>query len=945
MIAADFRRARACFRPLLALCCVLGPVGAPGCASTRPKAPAQRAAGSEAQDFAGKLPEGVAPRLYDVHLTLDPNATEFQGVADVAIDLLEPHAVIVLHADALEMERIEVHGGDGRGRTVRAEAHPDTATLHLAVDPPLPSGVSSLHFVYRAPYASDLAGIYRVDNDGRSYVFSQFQPIAARRAFPCFDEPRFKAPIQMTLSVPEDAFAATNAAPVAERHDVAGQKTVVFEPTPPLPTYLVAVAVGPLDVAEGEIGVSPQRAYPVPLRGLATRGNGGKFKQTLTNAGTVLQALESYVDLPYPFAKLDLAAVPDFAWGAMENAGLVTFRDWLLLIDGERAPYGQRRIGLSVLSHELTHQWFGDWVTMPWWDDLWLNEAFATWRGQRTAHRLRPGMQFDLELVTGVSAAMHHDGLMSARRVREPCRNKHDIAGAADVITYLKGAGILQMFDHFVGSDKFRDGVRAYLKRFPFASADSTTFLTTVAEHSGQPGLAEAMQTFLDQPGVPEVSFAWRCEQDRPAVLRLSQDRWRPLGSTLDAGLWAVPVCFRYGSGNRHQRVCTVLREPSQEMVLHGGCPQWFVANADGAGYYRSRLEDPNAEQVAARRGVLSPAEWSAAIDNAQAGLRSGALEAPSALAWLELGLAHDNPRIARQSLELGEKLRTRYLGPAEQMAAQAGRKAQFAPLAKRLASNAARLGAELSRRPPRGSAVDALNDALGEVQLALAELDKQRAIAAAEADVRDRLAHQGALWLDGLERSRTSADRAGAMRATQAGAELSSDGVELALAVAGERLGAPFVARLVEALGHEAGGEWRKRLVLALGGLRDPQGAERARALALEGPLHANEIMMVLAGQLAPGPAQADAWAFVHAHVDALLARLPQRDRAGLVGLGGWLCDAQDQAALSATFAPRLAAIAGGARSLAQATESIEQCVAEMAVQGPGVRDYFLTP
>lgn len=945
---ANTRRPRP-LRPLLfrfcrlrALLLAVGVSAGLGAACAHTGGVAQAPATARDTNYPGKLPEGATPRLYEVHLTLDPNAERFHGVLDVAVDLLEPDDRIVMHAENLAVHVAQVGAADGHVRHVRPVLHAEDGTLVLHFDRPLPAGVNTLHFEYDAPYGEGLTGIYRVQADGRSYLFSQFEPLAARRAFPCFDEPRFKAPWQLTLTVPQDVFAASTTQVAAEQTHTPGQKTLTFQPTPPLPSYLLSVAVGPFDVLEGELPVSPQRPYAVPLRGLAAAKSGPKLKYAVERTGAFVQALESYVDLPYPFAKLDVVAVPDFAWGAMENAGLITFRDWLLLLDGEAPPYSQKRAYTSVMAHELTHQWFGNWVTMPWWDDLWLNEAFASWRGQRIAQRIRPGMQFDVELVEAAGNAMAEDGLPSVRRVREPCRTRDDVHNAADTITYQKGAGILTMFEHFIGPERFMQGVRSYLKRFAFANADSATFLNTLGRAGGEPALVEAMQTFLDQPGVPEVSFSWRCDNGS-AQLQLAQERWRPLGAELHDGLWKVPVCVRYGRGaQKGQRACFLLREGSETVPLHGGCPEWFVANADGAGYYRSRVDDDEAVQRAWTLRRLSAPEAFAVLDNAAAELTSGAAEARRTLGHIADALGHDNPRVVRRALGHLEALRRRHLPAATWAEANAKLGALLRPQAQRVGTEVQRLAAASAARPQHGAEAQAVRDALGEATLTFKELQRALALSAQDPEVRAKLAHQGTAWLDAFEHAEP-ANRDAALRVVQRQEGLDGDAIDLALTAAADNVGAPFVERLVAALGHAAGGEVRKRLVQALAQVQEPGGAQLVRELVLAPAVHRNEVLALLHPQLDAGPQQAEAWAWVGTHLDALLATLSEKDRGRLVTAGSGQCDQKAADALDAQFAPRIATLPGGARVLAQAKERIVQCAAERRVQGAGVQAYFV--
>jgi alanyl aminopeptidase len=328
---------------------------------------------------------------------------------------------------------------------------------------------------------------------GDDYVFTQFQPIAARRAFPGFDEPSFKAPFELTLTVPHGHVAVGNSPALSEEKDPSGRRRIRFAPTPPLPTYLVAWAVGPFDVVEAPLPPSAEREHSLPLRGLAPRGRGPELRFALDHTGPLLESLERYFASPYPFAKLDVIAVPDFGAGAMENVGAFTFRDSLLLIDPDRAPEWQRRSFANVMAHELAHSWFGNLVTMPWWDDLWLNESFATWMLQQ------------------VHSAMNADSLDSARSIRQPIASDHDIANAFDGITYSKGAGVLAMFERWLGEESFRAGIRRHVEEHRFGSADADDLLQALSAASGR-DVSGPFQGFLTRPGVPFLRTREVCD-------------------------------------------------------------------------------------------------------------------------------------------------------------------------------------------------------------------------------------------------------------------------------------------------------------------------------------------------------------------------------------------------------------------------------------------------
>src|SRR5580704_1896585 len=411
----------------------------------------------------GRLPATAVPQGYRVALTIDPTQPRFSGVTTIKVDVTEPTYSIVLNARDMTVSRAVATSG---GVQTEASATPRLASGSVAAEElvltfarPLPAGPAVVEITYDAPFATDLAGLYRVEEQGRWYAYTQFESTDARRAFPCFDEPGFKTPFDVTITAPSGMIALANSPeqPSAGGPDPGdGTRTHTFATSPPLPSYLVAFAVGDFDVAEG-------RKEPFPIRVITTKGRAPLAGLALDVAAALIDKLGDYFDMRYPYAKLDLVAVPDFAAGAMENPGLVTFRDVLLLLDPQHATTSIRRSQAEVIAHEFAHQWFGDLVTMKWWNDTWLNEGFATWAEAKIVDRWRPNFGATIGQIAGLEHVMDTDSLKSARAVREPVRSTSDAMEAFDGITYQKGAAVLRMIETWLGPDVFRRGVQRYI--------------------------------------------------------------------------------------------------------------------------------------------------------------------------------------------------------------------------------------------------------------------------------------------------------------------------------------------------------------------------------------------------------------------------------------------------------------------------------------------------
>ncbi|KAK1548137.1 hypothetical protein Q3G72_024693 [Acer saccharum] len=529
----------------------------------------------------GPLPDDVTPLVYSLALALDPNRPDFSGTVKISVRTSKPTALIWLHGQELEVG--EGYATDAVGMRHRLRYSQVTAdgVARLDIEPPLPAGVSDLNLRFAANYNTGLSGLYKVASEEKNYVFSQFEPLSARRAYPCFDEPRFKTPFQIALTVPDDALAISNTSATGQTNMGLGHTTWTFAPTQPLPSYLTVFAVGLFDVAQAMAPINSVRPDTLALRGISTHGRGGQMAFAIGHAAALLEALEQYFQTPYPFDKLDLVAVPDFAASAMENAGAITFRDWLLLMDPTRVSASQKHAYFSVTAHELSHQWFGDSTTMAWWDDLWLNESFATWMGQRTAQQLDPEGHYDWELIEGMHNVMRQDSLAQARSIQQPCPTANDVHSAFDGITYLKGGAILNMFEHFMGPYKFAQGVRSYLQAHPYATATADDFVHAVTQAHGDPNTKGAVYSFLQQTGVPLIEAEMLCTPDK-AELLLTQQAYAPLGAVArNPNTWHIPVCWRAGLAQGIERRCVLMRDAQMRASYEAGTitPQAALEN------------------------------------------------------------------------------------------------------------------------------------------------------------------------------------------------------------------------------------------------------------------------------------------------------------------------------------------------------------------------------
>ncbi|HEY6050996.1 MAG TPA: M1 family aminopeptidase, partial [Thermoanaerobaculia bacterium] len=568
-----------------------------------------------------QLPGDVRPTHYALSMEIVPSRERFRGAADIDIRLERPRTVLWLHGRDLHVSASTV----GDAAAAYEQVNPE-GLVRLVLSSPVGPGDARIHLEWDAPFDPRIVGLYLAHEAGEAYAFTQFESVDARRAFPGFDEPLFKTPFDVTLTVPASHVAIANTLPTEEAPAGDGLKRVRFATTQPLPTYLLIWAVGPFDVvAPPPLPPNEVRHRPLPVRGVAPRGRGAELATALETGAAQLVLQEKYFGVPFPFEKLDHIAAPDYTYGAMENAGGILYREELLLFKPGVSSEDTRRAIGSVMAHEISHQWFGDLVTLRWWTDAWLNESFATWMGTRTEEEWDPSMRAGLYQLTHGHKAMAIDALKSARAVRQPLDDVKNIWNQFDAITYEKGAMVLSMFERFVGEEKFRAGIHAYLASHAYGSGDTGELLDALSQAAGR-DVKAAFQTFLDQPGMPIVDVRATCEREK-GKLRLEQARYVPLGSDGSReGAWKIPICVHYGAAGGTRQACTLLEARTGELALDS-CPEWVMPNADAAGYYRWSLPAPELQELSGGAyPQLSARERLSLADNVRAAMRSGRL-------------------------------------------------------------------------------------------------------------------------------------------------------------------------------------------------------------------------------------------------------------------------------------------------------------------------------
>ncbi len=557
----------------------------------------------------GRLGNAVTPSAYRLDLVVDPAQPRFSGHVEIDATLNAPSRFVYLHGRDLTMKRVTatISGKNYIGAYKEVES---TGVALLIFADILPAGPVTFSFAYDAPFQNGPAGMFRVKVGDDYYSWSQFESTDARAAFPSFDQPGYKQPFTVTLRTPSGLKAISNA-PSTGITTEGGMDVHRFAPTLPLPTYLVAMMVGPFAIAESTVPPTPQRAEPLPLRIVTTKQNAAKMNFALENSKSIVAHLENYFGQSFPYPKLDQITSPIMP-GAMENAGADLYQDNLLILD-ENASTRQKRSFGMVVSHELAHQWFGDLVTPAWWDDIWLNESFANWMGFRIGHEWRPDLNIGSGALAEGFGAMGTDALLAGRPIHQKIDRNSQIDAAFDGITYGKGGHVISMIAGFMGDTKFRDGVRKYMAAHRYGNATSADFFGAMADVSGDDRLLPAMQSFTDQQGVPLVTFT-----GGNGKYTLSQSRYARLGTTAPATTWGIPLCARSGS----ERLCQLIDGPSATLSFKGKAA--IMPNAGGTGYYRFELPKAEWDRLIAASASLSGGEALALADSLRASFQAG---------------------------------------------------------------------------------------------------------------------------------------------------------------------------------------------------------------------------------------------------------------------------------------------------------------------------------
>jgi hypothetical protein len=852
----------------------------------------------------GPLPEGVTPVRYQLKLTIDPRKENFSGQTDIDVTLNAGRKSIWLHGLGLKVSSVTVTSGN---RTVPAhyeEVEHENGVARVVSTVPLAAGKATLHLKYTAAFQSAAQGLYRTQAGKDWYVFSQMEAIDARRVFPGFDEPRFKTPFELTLVTAGADIAVTNTPETQDAKLKSGAVQHRYLPTRPLPTYLLAFAVGPLEIVDGPpVPPNGVRREPLPLRVVGTRqSDAARFGFALAQAPDLIARLEKYFGIAFPYPKIDLIASPIHA-GAMENAGAIIFDESLLAFAAEPTPRQQIRFG-EVTAHELAHQWFGDLVTPAWWDDIWLNEAFAEWMGSKISDQWRPQLGIEKAQLDATIGAMNTDALRAGRPIHQLIARNSEIGATFDDITYDKGAGVIGMVESYLGEDRFQRGVRLHLNRHAHGTATARDFFAAMAEASGEPSIIQAFQSFVDQPGLPFVAVT----RGTDGALKLEQSRYRPLGSDAAGGEpppWHIPFCADFYAGGPPTKQCTLLNArtatlapaaPTRTAVVH--------PNANGAGYYRFAVDADLWQALLAMAQRLPAREAITLADSAAGAFDAGRLPFAGLYEAARVLASHPDRTAA---VSLGYRL----ADLSEHLADAAERPLLERALVSLYGERLLKLGYDTA--PGRYATEPA------EQQLLRRDLIGLVGLSGRSAEVRGVLTR-------GVERS--LADPAAIESLLRA----------RVWAIALQERGAPVFAALKTLAIDSPDAQVRLDAGVALGYAEGATSVE-ALDLSLDPRLQMISAVRIVFQEIDAARTHDSAWRWFGTHRDAEIARVPAMFQSRFANVGGSFCSTEGRQSFNTVLGERLRPTSGGEVEVDRALEGIDDCVALRAAVGGSIR------
>jgi len=866
------RRIRACFLASIILLLVAA------CA-----APERHSAAEPKGDLSR---HAVEPVRQAIDLRIDPDATDYSGSVKIDLEVGEETETFQFHAEQMSLDSVTLVGPDGAIELTTEEGEDGLITATAAS--PLAPGGYTLSIDFSNEYDTRAVGLYRMEQDGKGYLFTQMEAVDARKSFPCWDEPRYKIPYQLTLRAPALHTVVTNT-PLESESLEDGWKTHVFAESKPMPSYLLAIAAGRLESI-------PIEGLSVPGRIYAVEGQSGLAQIAAEMTPSILEALERYFERPYPYRKLDFVAVPEFWPGAMENPGLVTYADGLLLVDPQAASIRQKRSIAAVTAHELAHMWFGDLVTMKWWDDLWLNESFASWLGDKITQEVFPEYRLEVSSVRSTNRAMISDARPSTKPVRKPVESPAQIMEDAGM-AYSKGQAVLEMTEAWIGPEAFRRGVIDYIEASAWSNAEAGDLWGALSRASGA-DVEGMLSGFIEQRGVPLLTLEI---EGHTAVV--SQQRFANHGIQVPAATWTIPVTLRYSADGEIRSKTFLLDEPSMRVELDEGV-SWVVPNVEASGYFRWQMPRDRLLALAAdAEHVMTPRERIAFLGNARGLLNAGAISGGDYLELLEAFAGDSDPEVVSAVVSGIGGVKGAFI-PDEQLPA-------FGEYVRRTLRPALdRFG--LERREGEAETVSLFRPRL------IGWLGEEGAV--------DEVRRYARELAENYMKDPRLVDPA-----------LARTALYIA-AIAGDRaLNDRYRKHFEEA---ESPVE-RGRYLRVLGSFPDEQIQDEALLYALEGPVRPTEIFNIARSLPSTDASTEKVYRWLTENYDAIADKIPPNFRSLLVGFGGG-CSKERLEAAAEFFTDPARIVDGTEAQLQKLTERVNDCVSLREREGPAVAEYL---
>jgi aminopeptidase N/puromycin-sensitive aminopeptidase len=836
---------------------------------------------------AQRLPSTAIPEHYALTLTPDLKNATFAGVESIDLILKNPTDSITLNSAEIAFQSVTItDAGTQQPATVSLDANNQQATFHFSQR--LPAGKATLSIRYTGILNNELRGFYLSKTERRNYAVTQFESTDARRAFPSFDEPALKTTFDISLVVDKGDTAISNSPISSDTPGPSeGKHTITFLTTPKMSTYLVALLVGDFQCTSGE-------QDGVAIRSCATPDKVALTPYSVEVAKFMLHYYNTYFGIPYPLKKLDLIALPDFEAGAMENFGAITYRETTLLLDEKTASIASKQQVAVDIAHEMAHQWFGDLVTMQWWDNVWLNEGFATWMENKSVAAMYPEWHMDQVVAADLDNTLNIDAQPTTRPIRATAETPDEINQMFDGIAYGKAGHVLVSVENFVGPETFRRGVHNYLAAHLYANATAEDFWNAETEASHKP-VDRIMGSLVAQPGVPLLTFGEPSHGD----VSIAQTRFYLSPSIANPKQkWVLPICFKSEVSGQ---ACVVLNP--DDMNLHVPSDAVFFANAGGTGYYRSMYPSSvYKSQLENAETRFTPPERISLIGDEWARLRANKATAGEYLDLVAALKDDPNSRVLQSALDGVEILYVRVAASSrEKDALAAWVRNTFAP-------RYAKLG------PP--SADDSPNTRELRAQLF------------------------GILGFYGKDPSILAEAREIAERYLADPSSVDPTLRETAVAVAARNGDAQLFDKLLHVYETSTNPEFQTSALRRLAEFEDPKLVKRALDLAVSDKVRNQDAAFQLSVALTIDENRRQAWQFIQAHWDKVQAQFTANMGATLVASTQAFCSQSDRDNVEQFFATHKVAAADV--SLRHAIEHINGCIELRALQEPELKTWL---